>query len=240
MYIKTCAIAGLIAAFSLAASAAQDVAELLHRQTQELMDAVGAGARPVWDRYPDPRVIYTDEDGSVMSKPEMLANIKPLPQGVSGKIKVLDFKVAVHGPTAVATHLDDEYETYHGHELHCQYRTTGTWVKTRAGWRIVAGQVLALRTDPPAVSLTPHQMEEYAGRYALTPAIVYEIRNNGGVFEGQRTEGKPETLQAEAPDMLFVGGKPRYRKVFLRGSDGRITGFAERREAWDLIWKRLP
>ena len=176
----------------------------------------------------------------MMSKPELLATIKPFAQGVSGKIKVIDFKVALHGSTAVATHVDDEYETYHGHELHCQYRTTDTWIKTRDGWRIVASQVLAMRTDPPAVPLTSQQMDEYAGRYALTPAIVYEIRTSGNVLQGQRAEGKPETLQAEVPDMLFVSGKPRYRKVFLRGPDGRITGFAERREAWDLVWKRLP
>jgi len=204
------------------------------------MDAAGNGARSVWERYLDAGAVYTDEGGSVMSKPEMLATIRPFSQVVSGKIKVIDFKVALHGSTAVATHVDDEYETYHGHELHCQYRTTDTWMKTRDGWRIVASQVLAMRTDPPAVPLTSQQMDEYAGRYALTPAIVYEIRTSGNVLQGQRAEGKPETLQAEVPDMLFVSGKPRYRKVFLRGPDGRITGFAERREAWDLVWKRLP
>jgi len=237
---KSWTTAGLVVIFCIPATAAQDVAAILHRQTQELMDAVTAGERTVWERYLDAGVIYTDESGSVMSRSEMLANIKPLPQGVSGKIKVLGFKAAVHGSTAVTTHLDDEYETYHGHELHCQYRTTDTWMKTRAGWRLVAGQVLALRTDPPAISLTSRQMDEYTGRYALTPSIVYEIRNSGGAWQGQRTDGKPETLLGEVPDMLFVGGKPRYRKVFLRGPDGRITGFAERREAWDIIWTRLP
>jgi len=39
--------------------------------------------------------------------------------------------------------------------------------------------------------------------------------------------------------MLFVPGKPRYRKVFQRDSQGRVTGFAERREAWDLDWTRV-
>jgi hypothetical protein len=29
-----------------------------------------------------------------------------------------------------------------------------------------------------------------------------------------------------------------HRYVFLRGADGRITGFAQRREAWDLVRKR--
>src|SRR5258707_1292925 len=137
MRIKSWATAGLVI-FFIPAPAAQDVAELLHRQTQELMDAAGDGARSVWERYLDAEAVYTDEGGSVMSKPEILATIKPFAQGVSGKIKVIDFKVALHGSTAVATHLDDEYETYHGRELHCQYRTTDTWVKTRDGWRIVA------------------------------------------------------------------------------------------------------
>ncbi|HTO76422.1 MAG TPA: hypothetical protein VMQ61_10130, partial [Thermoanaerobaculia bacterium] len=59
-----------------------------------------------------------------------------------------------------------------------------------------------------------------------------------GALEGQQNGRKAEVLKAEAPDVLFVPGKPRYRYVILRGSDGRITGFAQRREAWDLVWKR--
>jgi hypothetical protein len=57
-------------------------------------------------------------------------------------------------------------------------------------------------------------------------------------MEGQRPGREAEKLLAEAPDVLFVPGQPRYRYVFLRDSDGRITGFAQRREAWDLVWKR--
>ena len=100
--------------------------------------------------------------------------------------------------------------------------------------------MLALRTDPPAVQLTPQQMQEYVGRYALTPAIAYEIRLKDGGIEGQQTGRKAEPLRAEVKDMLFVPGKPRYRKVFQRDSQGRVTGFAERREAWDIVWTRLP
>jgi hypothetical protein len=40
--------------------------------------------------------------------------------------------------------------------------------------------------------------------------------------------------------VLFVPGKPRYRKVFLRDDDGDITGFSERREAWDLVFTKQP
>jgi ketosteroid isomerase-like protein len=221
------------------AGAAENIPELLRRQTQELVDAISSGSAAVWDRYLDPEVRYVDESGRVLTKKQMVEETKPLPEGVSGTIRVTDFDVAVHGDVAVATYIDDENEDFHGHKLHCQYRTTDTWKKTPKGWRLIAGQVLALRTDPPAIALADSALDQYAGRYALTPSITYEIRRKSGGLEGQQTGRKVEELRAEATDVLFVAGKPRYRKVFLRDADGRVTGFAERREAWDLVWKRV-
>ncbi|HEX4962774.1 MAG TPA: nuclear transport factor 2 family protein [Thermoanaerobaculia bacterium] len=245
MLNKILLLAGLVAGvalFSLAAAPppSEDLAALLQRQTQEMVDAIVPGNAAVWDRYLDPQAVYVTEDGTVLTKAEMVAQTKPMPTGVSGNIKVTDFKVADYGTVAIATYVDDEHETYHGHELHCQYRTTETWLKTPQGWRIIAGQVLALRTDPPDVPFKAAQRDEYAGRYALTPEITYEIRRQGDGLEGQQTGRKVEPLRAEAPDVLFVPGKPRYRKIFLRDAEGHVTGFAERREAWDLVWKRLP
>ena len=216
----------------------EPVRELLRRQTQELLDAITSGSARVWDRYLDPIVIYTTEDGDVRTKAEMVRNTRPLPNGVSGTIVVADFKVALHGEVAVTTYLNDEHENYHGHQLHCQYRSTDTWRKTAQGWRLIASQVLAVRTDPPAVPLSSRELEEYAGRYQLTPAIFYDIRREGDRLVGQQTGKKAESLQAEAAGMLFAPGRPRYRMIFHRDTDGRITDFAERREAWDLVWVR--
>jgi hypothetical protein len=221
-------------------SSAEDVTAVLKRQTRELLDALPGGAAAVYRRYLDDRLVYTTEDGTVLTKAEMIKQTQPMAPGVSGHIELLDFKVARHGAVAVTTHLDDEYESYHGHQLHCQYRTTETWLRSAAGWRLIAGQVLALRTDPPAVPFTPHQVEEYSGRYSLSPEITYEIRRTADGLEGQRLGRPAEPLREEAPDVLFVPGETRYRKVFLRAPDGHITGFAERREAWDLDWTRLP
>jgi hypothetical protein len=217
-----------------------DVAAVLRRQTQELIDAISTGSAAVWERYLDDRAVITSEEGAVVTKAELVPEIKPLPAGVSGTIEVIEFQATVHGPVAVANYVADEDQVYHGHKLHCQYRATDTWLQTPAGWRLLASQILALRTDPPAVELTPRQMDEYSGRYALTPAITYEIRRKDGGLEGQRAGRAAEVLLAEVPDVLFVPGRPRYRKVFKRGPDGRITGFVERREAWDLEWSRLP
>jgi ketosteroid isomerase-like protein len=220
------------------AGGAEDVRATLVSQTRDLVNAISSGSADVWDRYLDPEVRYVDETGTVMTKKQMVEQIQPLPPGVSGTIRVTEFDAAVHGDVAIATYVNDESENYHGHELHCRYRTTDTWKKTAGGWRLIAGQVLALRTDPPAVTLPDKLRSEYAGTYLLAPGIAYEIRVVGDAVEGRQTGRKAEPLLAEAPDVLFAPGKPRYRYVFLRDADGRIVGFAQRREAWDLVWKR--
>jgi ketosteroid isomerase-like protein len=220
------------------AAADPAVAPLLEKQTRELFDAISAGDAKVWEKYLDPDVRFTDENGAVSTKKEMVEGTKPLPPGVSGTIRVTDFHVVEHGDVAVTTHVEDEHEDYHGHALHCQYRTTDTWKKGPDGWRLVAAQVLALRTDPPAVPIPAARRAEYAGRYALAPGIDYEIRAKGDGLEGRQT-GRPwEEIREEVADVLFVPGKPRYRKIFQRDAAGKITGFAERREAWDILWTR--
>ena len=220
-------------------SGSEDVNSILQRQTQDMLDASTTGALSVWDKYLDADLIYTDEEGNVMSKSETLHSIKPIREGLSVTIKLADFKVARKGEIAVTSHLDDEHEKYHGHDLYCQYRTTDTWMKIGGQRKLISSQVLALRTDPPSMQLTQQQINEYTGRYSLNPTITYEIRNKAGALEGERTGGKPEPLLAEVGDMLFVPGKPHIRKLFLRGPDGRITGFVDRREAWDLLWTRI-
>lgn len=217
-----------------------DVRGLLQGQAQELIDAIAAGRAEVWERYLDADARFIDESGTVLNKKQMVEATRPLPQGVSGTIQVTGFDVALHGDVAVATYVDDEHENFHGHELHCQYRTTETWLKKPEGWRLIAAQVLALRTDPPSMALPAARRREYCGKYSLTPEISYEIRCKGGALEGQQIGRPPVELRAEAPDVLFVPGRPRYRYVFQRDAEGRITGFAERREAWDLVWKREP
>jgi len=242
MSARTCAILNILAAalwLLTPAAAAEDIEKILQQQTQELMDAVSRGDASVWEHYLDPSVSYTDESGAVLTKAKLVEQTRPLPANVSGNIKVTEFKVTGHGDVAVATHVDDEHESYHGAELHCQYRTTDTWLKTADGWWLIATQVLALLTDPPAIQLSEQQMKEIAGRYSLGD-LIYEIRVEDGHLIGQRHGLPAQEMKAEAPDVLFIPGEPRYRTFMLRDAKGQITGYAERREAWQIVWKRLP
>ncbi|MEA2571162.1 MAG: hypothetical protein QOI24_3163 [Acidobacteriota bacterium] len=230
----------VVTAFCLGSQLSAATDAILKKQTQELVDAITAGDASVWQRYLHERATITTEDGDVFSKAKMVEGIKPLADGVSGSIKIIDFKAIEHGTVAITNYVDDEYENYHEHKLHCQYRSTDTWLKTKDGWRLIAGQLIALRTDPPAIQLAPALLDAYVGRYSLTPDISYEIRKRSdGQLEGQRTGRAAEMLMAEAPDVLFVPGRPRYRRIFKRDEQGHITAMAERREAWDIDWKRL-
>lgn len=217
-----------------------DVPAILRRQTEELLAAVDHGDKGPWTRYLDDAVIYSAEDGSTKSKADLIAELRPFPEGIWGKLRLTSFRSAVHGPTAIANYVIEEEEGYFGQIIHARYRVTDTWIETGEGWRLAASQSLALKDDPPAVDLPAARLDEYVGVYALTPEITYTIRRRRGGLEGERTGRKPEPLKAELADCLFVPGQPRLRKIFHRDASGRISGFVERRESWDIAWRRLP
>jgi ketosteroid isomerase-like protein len=222
------------------AAAAEDVSALLKRQTQELFDAVSNGDARVWDRYLDADAVITDEAGSVTGKKDTVAQVVPLPKGISGTITVTDWHVYPHGNTVVAAYVADEHENFHGQKLHALYRSTTTWLKEAAGWKILAQQTLALRQDPPSVQLADAALNDYVGRYRAAPDLVYEITRKGGELNGGVAGGKPSALKMELRDVMFVPGQPRSRKIFTRDAGGRVTGFLSRREERDVVWTRIP
>jgi uncharacterized protein DUF4440 len=220
----------------------EDTAAMLQRQTQQLCDAVAIGDAKVWDRFLADDMSYADENGKVKGKQELLSELKPLPKDVWGKIKVTQFQARPHGAGIVTvTYVADESEGYHGQVIKARYLETDTWQWTEGkGWKLIAAQVNALRDDPPAAKLAAEKLDEYVGTYALTPEISYTIRREGDGLVGQRSGRDPEPLKAEVADVFFVPGQPRIRKIFRRGTDGALTGFVERRETWDIVWKRNP
>ena len=45
-------------------------------------------------------------------------------------------------------------------------------------------------------------------------------------------------LDAETRDVFFIKGDPCIRRIFQYDATGRVTGFVERRESWDIVWNR--
>ncbi len=230
-----------LAVFALFASPALgDDRALVSHQMQEMADAVTLGTAAVWDKYLDTGVIYAEEDDSWKGKALMLKEIRPLPKGLGGAIRIDLLSYREDGGVAVALFRQNETEHYFGQTIYAKYLTNTTWRKRASGWKLIAAQVLAEKTDPPSIALSTGQLTQYAGTYRLKdsePTTTLTLQD--GKLLGTRKGRKPATWNAEAADVFFVKGDPRIRKIFQRDASGRITGFIERRESWDIAWIRL-
>ena len=208
-------------------------------QMQAMADALVGGESAVWDKYLDANVIYAEEDDTYKGKAETLAELKPLPKGLGGTIKLELLSYHEDGDVAVGLFRQNEIEHYFGQTIYAKYLTNTTWRKRADGWKMIAGQVLAERTDPPAITVPVNRLAQYVGTYQLKDSeATLTLALVGGQLVGTRNGRKPAPWSGEAPDVFFIAGDPRIRKIFQRDAWGKITGFVERRESWDIVWAK--
>jgi hypothetical protein len=122
--------------------------------------------------------------------------------------------------------------------LTAQYLTTETWRRDSDDWKLYLIHTYAVLKDPPAITLPEKELRQYAGDYSAAPDLTYEIRWDGQRLVGGKKGSSMKPLAVEVRDVLFVPGQPRIRKIFERDAKGKITGFVDRRESWDLVWKK--
>jgi hypothetical protein len=229
-----------VVATLLAGFASADDHALITHQRQEMSDALTGGDVAVWDKYVDPGFIFAEEDGSYKGKAEALKEVRPLPKGLGGSIHVELLSYHEEDGIAVALFRQVETENYFAQTIHANYLTMTTWRKRTDGWKEIAEQVLAEKTDPPAIALAATQLAQYAGTYRLKGAeATYTVTVADGKLNAVRNGRKPITWNAEASDVFFANGDPRIRDIFQRDSAGHVTGFVERRESWDIVWEKI-
>lgn len=221
------------------AASSRAVEDELRQSTQELLDAVAPGRVDVWRALLHDRMIHVDENGSVRNKAELLAELRPLPAGLKGSLRIASFRVEVHGDVAIATHEDREDLDYFGQKLDSRYRTTDTWLRTAQGWRLIGAQVLAVPEDPPAAALDAKQLCAYEGVFALTPEVTATVRCRESELTVERA-GRPTVIyRPETADVFFSPGQPRTRRIFQRDASGGVIGFVDRREGHDIGWRKV-
>jgi ketosteroid isomerase-like protein len=225
---------------ALAAPALADNRVRITQYEQELSDAITNGTADVWRRYLDPDVIYAEEDDSYKGTDGMVKEVHPLPQGLGGEIKVELLSYHEDGDTAVALFRQHEIERYYGQTIHASYLLSTVWKKRADGWKQIEGQVLAERTDPPSIALPTNDLQKFAGTYKLKDSEpTYTITLTDGKLMGGRTGKAPSEWNAETRDVFFIKGDLRIRKIFQYDATGRVTGFVERRESWDILWNKV-
>lgn len=216
-----------------------DDRSIITQYEQQLVDAVTDGKPEVWVKYLDPDVIYAEEDDTYKGKDAMVKEIKPLPKGLGGNIKVALLSFHEDGDTAVALFRQIETEYYYGQTIHANYLTNTVWKKRADGWKQIEGQVLAEKTDPPSITLPAGDLGKFAGTYKLRNSEpTYTLTLADGKLMGGRPGKPPSQWNAETRDMFFIKGDPRIRRIFQYDEHGNVTGFIERRESWDLVWDK--
>jgi hypothetical protein len=229
------ALAACVGAEAAASSAAETE---LRKIVQEMLDAVAPGNADVWRRYLHQRVVRVDETGAVQTREDLLKEFSPLPPGLDGRMAVDTFKIETHGDIAVLAYETQEHLDYHGQILRSRFRVSDTWLKTQQGWKLVAEQVAAVLKDPPSVNLSQQQLCEYNGSYSLTAEIATTLKCTQDGFTSARSRRPSVHYLAEVPDVFFVAGQPRTRRIFVRDAAGKVVGFVDRREGEDIRWTK--
>jgi ketosteroid isomerase-like protein len=211
----------------------------LRALTQELLDAVAPGRVEVWERILAEDLVHLDENGVVRDKAALLAEIRPLPAGLVGRIEVDRFRVEVNGDTAIAAVELQESLDYHGQPLRTRFRSLDSWRRTPQGWRLAGQHVAAVLADPPAIELPREDLCAYSGVYSLTPAIATVVRCTNTGLTGERPDRPATDYLPEVRDVFFAPGQPRSRRLFTRDASGRVDGFVDRREGEDVRWTRV-
>lgn len=215
-----------------------DLTQQLRAKDQALLDAIAPGDVKTWDDALAANALYLDENNQQMNRAEFLAQLQPLPKSVSGNIQISTYSAQFSGDVATVIHTDDETENYHGQNLKAQYVMSETWQKQGESWKLLQVHAAVVLQEPKSIVLPLSELDAYVGRYSAAPDVNYAIRRDGDHLIGQ-VEGRPETpLLVEVRDVFFVNGRLRVRKIFQRDGQGKITGFIDRREGEDLVWKR--
>src|SRR5258708_38368406 len=225
----------LILSVAMANPASSDLPLELRQRDQALLDAIALGDVRVWDVALAADAIYVDENGEAINRADFLKQLTPLPKGSSGTIAISSYSIRQTGDVVTVIHTDDENEVYHGQHLTAQYLTTETWQRQGDAWKLLLVHVFSVLKEPKSVVLPSTDLDAYVGRYTAATDLTYTIRRRGRHLIGERA-GRPATPhKAEMPDLFFLSGPLRTRKIFERGSGGHLVRFFARREG-----SRLP
>jgi hypothetical protein len=235
MFMKVPAKALLILFASVGVAQVNDdkLAAVLRVKDQQLLNAVHRGDRRTWEDTTTDDFLYI-EDGEIQPRDVFL---EELDEDGLAPLVIRSFEVHQVGDTALVLHRDDVPQRPMRDERNSHFLFSETWQRIGDTWKLRRVDITRLRIDPPAIPLTHSQIDELTGSYTDGTTMCTIRRDGDHIFV--HLPGRPEKeLKAETRDVLFAPGEVRSRKVFLRGSDGQVKGFADRDQSSETYWTR--
>jgi ketosteroid isomerase-like protein len=233
-------VSSLTAAVSSPAPAKQpDATDVIRRQSQAFSDASASGDAKTLERLLDDRVTFMLEDGRLVTKKDIVDGAAPPSNpNVRNHLQQQDFAVQVYGSTAVTSFTDVSSLDYYGQQATFRFRSTEVWRASGGAWKMISSQTVYEPKDPPAITVPAQALEDYVGRYELSPDYVLVIsRDKDGLQGSVGAQSFP--LYLEARDVLFVQGQPLQRRIIQRDATGRVTGLVSRRYGSDFVFRKV-
>jgi hypothetical protein len=229
MTLLAAVIIPLCLSVSFAARASTpDLTAWFQSTTQALFDAVAAGDKPVWDRFLDADCMITTEDGEVFDKARFMEELRPLPAGFSGQIKVRGLTVRPSGGTAVVHYWLDETEDIFDQQLRTTYVETDTYRRAGDSWKALAMQVTVVPRDLEPIEVSSADWPALVGdyRYSEKATSRYQVFVRGGALYGGRDPKSATELIPLAPLVFFQKGSIHIM-VFVQDPTGAVREVRE-------------
>lgn len=209
----------------------------LMQHAQELFDAIAVGDQEPWKKYFADDCLFFDEKGRNFTKAELIADIRPLPNGYSGKITVGKPHSIIRGDIAILSYDLDETETVFNQNLKARYHVTDTWLRRNNNWQIASSQVFRYYEDPAEGTIEKTKLQNFVGTYELAPGQLRTVSLEDDHLVVERN-GKRETLLPEAAEIFFRKGVEG-RILFRTDSNGKINALIDRRNNEDVVWRKV-
>ena len=207
---------------------------------QELLDAITYGRPEVWRRILHPRALVADEDGKVYTKDEMVSEIRPLPAGYEGELRIANPKFSLDGDMAVLSYDTPESLKLYGQTLHTLFRATDVYRRVDGQWLLFAKQIQVIPAELAAIRVDAASYDDYLGRYELGADAALVVTREGDRLYSQRDTRPKDELLPIGADRFVRKGHPRGERFCRRDASGKVDALVDRRDNADLIWRRMP
>lgn len=202
-------------------------------EQQEVIDlhnAIRDAARKrdfkVWAPYIADDCIFSDDDGVLVTKAQVIAHDRALPLEYDHNENQRDYVVHLYGNMAVLNVRFTSHEQYTDTDIITEMRETETFVRQNGPWLLVARQwgPLPVNFHRP-IAADPGSYKDYVGQYEWRPGLVDIISVKDGKLWSQLTgDAEPEQNFPLRADTFFT--KDDLGTVtFSRDAQGRVTGY---------------
>jgi ketosteroid isomerase-like protein len=178
-----------------------------------------------WGRYVADDCIFSGDNGSVVTKAQLIAHIGKLPAEYDHSVNARDYVVHVYGDTAVLNLRYTNHEQFTDSDIVSEIRMTETYIKKDGRWLLIARHWAKIPTNfRKTVAVDTSTYKDYVGQYEWRPLDVETISVKDGRLWTQSGNGAPKEFLPLGADSFFLRNELGINK-FTRDAQGNVIGY---------------